>query len=154
MKYLKDRSKDLSHIAKYYGSIETNSGLGVIFERIKDFDGVPSKSFRYMIANKLLPYEVQEALIEELRVYLFTNQILFVDTSLTNIFCKYLGKEKYKLIIIDGLGAKRFDMKFKLYLTSKLYTKYKVKKQWDKFMVMYDKDVKRVKKGTRPFTRL
>lgn len=44
--------------------------------------------------------------------------------------------------------------KFWLYRNFKGYTKYKIKRQWAKFMKMYEKDVKRAELGKRPFTRL
>lgn len=154
MTYLMKKNVDMSHIAKCYGYINTNLGKGLVYERIMDFDGTATNSFRFYIANKLLSKQIQEQLIQELKTYLETNLILFVDTSLTNIFCQQYEKDKFKLIIIDGLGAKRTGFKFWLYRNSKFYTKYKIKRQWDKFMKMYKADVKRADEGKRPFTRL
>lgn len=154
MKYIKRKGTELSMITDCYGYVKTNLGKGLIFDRVLDFDGVPSKSFRYYLANKLIPLNEQENLINELKKYLEKNLILFVDTSLTNIFCPKVSEKSYKLIIVDGLGAKRTGMKFTLYKISKSYTKYKIKRQWEKFMKMYEKDVKRAALGKRPFTRL
>ncbi|RXK07186.1 YrbL family protein [Halarcobacter bivalviorum] len=155
MKYIKKRKDlDLSQITDCYGYVSTNLGKGLVFDRVLDFDGTASKSFRYYLANKIIPLDEQELLITELKNYLEENLILFVDTSLTNIFCPKISKDSYKLIIVDGLGAKRTGIKFTLYKISKAYTKYKIKRQWDKFMKMYEKDVKRAKLGKRPFTRL
>jgi len=155
MNYIKKRRNiDLSQITNCYGYENTNLGEGLVFDRVIDFDKTPSKSFRYYLANKLIPLDEQKELITELKEYLEKNLILFVDTSLTNIFCPKISQNKYKLVIVDGLGAKRTGIKFTLYKTSKLYTKYKIKRQWDKFMQMYEKDVKRAELGKRPFTRL
>lgn len=155
MKYIKKRKDlDLSQITDCYGYVSTNLGKGLVFDRVLDFDGTASKSFRYYLANKIIPLAEQELLITELKNYLEENLILFVDTSLTNIFCPKISEDSYKLIIVDGLGAKRTGIKFTLYKISKAYTKYKIKRQWDKFMKMYEKDVKRAKLGKRPFTRL
>ncbi len=155
MKYIKKRKDlDLSQITDCYGYVSTNLGKGLVFDRVLDFDGTASKSFRYYLANKIIPLDEQELLITELKNYLEKNLILFVDTSLTNIFCPKISEDSYKLIIVDGLGAKRTGIKFTLYKISKAYTKYKIKRQWDKFMKMYEKDVKRAKLGKRPFTRL
>lgn len=87
-------------------------------------------------------------------MYLEKNSILFVDTSLTNIFAQKISPSEFKIVIVDGLGAKRTGVKFFMYQYSKLYTKYKIKKQWKKFMKMYEKDIKRSILGERPFTRL
>ena len=154
MKYIKRKGADLSFVTNCYGYVNTNLGKGLVFDRVLDYDGKPSKSFRYYLANKLIPLKEQEELIKELKEYLEKNLVLFVDTSLTNIFCSKLSENSYKLIIVDGLGAKRTGMKFVLYKISKSYTKYKIKRQWDKFMKMYEKDVKRAALGKRPFTRL
>ncbi len=154
MQYIKKRDIDLSGITDCYGYVNTNLGKGLVFDRVLDYDGSASKSFRYYLANKLIPLDEQRKLIENLRQYLEENLILFVDTSLTNIFCPKISENTYKLVIVDGLGAKRTGVKFLLYKTSKLYTKYKIKRQWNKFMKMYEKDVKRAKLGKRPFTRL
>ncbi len=154
MNYLKKRKTDLSYVTDCYGYVNTNLGKGLVFDRVMDYNGTPSKSFRYYLANKIIPLDEQEDLINELKIYLEKNLILFVDTSLTNIFCPKISENKYKLIIVDGLGAKRTGAKFVLYKLSKLYTKYKITRQWEKFMRMYEKDVKRAKLGKRPFTRL
>ncbi|MCD4667681.1 MAG: PhoP regulatory network YrbL family protein [Sulfurimonas sp.] len=154
MSYLKKKKKDLSQVAHYYGQVNSNLGSGLVYERIMDYDNNSSKSFRYYVTNRSIPKKIQKELIEELRLYLETNSILFVDTSMTNIFCKKINEKNYKLIIVDGLGAKRLGYKFWFYRNCKLYTKYKIKRQWDKFMEMYEKDIRRVKKGVRPFTRL
>ncbi|WP_052502698.1 YrbL family protein [Halarcobacter anaerophilus] len=154
MNYLKKKEKNLSHLTNCYGFIKTDKGEGLVFDRVLNYDKTPAKSFRYMVANKILSLEEQKILINELKEYLEKNQILFVDTSLTNIFCPEIKKGKYKLIIVDGIGAKRMGIKFWFYQKSKIYTKYKIKRQWAKFMQMYKKDVKRAALGQRPFTRL
>jgi len=154
MNYLVNKNTDLSALTKCYGYISTNKGKGLIFDRVLDFDGSASKSFRYMLAKQLIPLEEQKILINDLKIYLEKNNVLFVDTSLTNIFCPRISENVYRLIIVDGLGAKRLGLKFFLYKLSKTYTKYKIKRQWQKFMQMYKKDLKRVALGERPFTRL
>lgn len=154
MKYIKRKGADISMLTDCYDYVKTNLGKGLVFDRVLDFDGEPSKSFRYYLANKIIPLSEQKELIRELKNYLEKNLILFVDTSLTNIFCPKISENKYKLVIVDGLGAKRTGIKFFLYKISKTYTKYKIERQWDKFIKMYEKDVKRASLGKRPFTRL
>lgn len=154
MNYLKNKKVDLSLVTDCYGYVETNLGQGLVFDRVLDYNGEPTKSFRYYVAYKLLSYEEQNRLITQLKDYLYKNMILFVDNSLTNIFCQEYKKGNYKLIIVDGLGSKRMGMKFWLYRNFIPYTQYKIKRQWNKFMMLYKKDLKRAELGERPFTRL
>ena len=139
-----------TNIPKCYGYTETNLGKGLVFDRIMNYDGTSCKSFRYMIAHKLISMEEQIKLIDDLRKYLFDNKILFVDTSLTNILYQKKNENESSLIIIDGLGAKRMGFKFCLYRLSNFYTNYKIKKQWKKFITSYKSDIKRIKNGNNP----
>jgi hypothetical protein len=152
--FLKKRKVDFSHLVQCYGYIETSEGKGLVFDRVMDYDGEASNSFRYYLANKLISLNEQKKLLEEFRLYLEKNLILFVDTSLTNIFAQKISDNQFKIIIVDGLGAKRTGIKFLFYKYSKIYTQYKIKKQWKKFMTMYEKDIQRSALGQRPFTRL
>jgi hypothetical protein len=152
--YLYKRSVDLSHIAKYYGKASTNLGDGLVYERVLNYDGSEAKSLRYNMVYKTIPLDTLEELLQELKSYLEKNKILFVDTSLTNIFCKKIDTKNYKLIIIDGLGAKRLGFKFWLYRHCKIYTIYKIKRQWAKLMSMYYKDIERIRLGVKPIVRL
>ena len=75
----------------------------------------------------------------DLKLYLEDNQILFTDVATLNVMCKEISENNYKLIIIDGLGPKRGGFKSFLYLKFNLYTKYKIKKQWEKFLIMVNR---------------
>ncbi len=141
--YLKKQKKDLSMIACCYDYVDTNLGKGLIFDKVLNYDETLSSSFRDLIMNRVITFAEQKVLLNELKEYLEDNEILFIDNTLKNIFCKEIEKGKYKLIIIDGLGAKRKGIKFWLYLHSRNYTKYKIKKQWAKFMNIYKKCLKK-----------
>jgi hypothetical protein len=136
-KYLTKKQVDFSHISKCYGWIKTNKGKGLVFERIENFDKTPIKTFAYYCKYKLLKKEQRLELIHDLKEYLFNNNILFVDASLSNVFCQKISLDKYKLVIFDGLGARRTGLKFWLYLHSTLFTKYKIQKQWNVFLKNY-----------------
>ncbi|MFY9074860.1 YrbL family protein [Malaciobacter mytili] len=154
MNYLKRKKTDLSHITDCYGYIMTTLGKGLVYERVFDYDNKPSKSFRYMIAHKLIDEKEQNRLLNELKQYLDKNKILFIDNSMTNIFYKKTSLNSAKLVIVDGLGAKRIGFKFYLYLYLPFYRNYKIKKQWQKLMWLYNKDITRIKNNTMPMHRL
>lgn len=154
MKYLESKKLDISHLTKCYGFVNTNLGEGLVFDRVMDYDNTPSKSFRFMVAHKLIEEGLQLKLLEELKNYLEDNKILFVDNSMTNIFYQKTSEDNGRLIIVDGLGAKRDSVKFWLYLKLPIYRDYKIKKQWRKLMKLYNKDIRRIKDGTMPMHRL
>lgn len=137
MKILERRNVSFEHLSKCDGFVATNKGKALIFERVVNFNGKPSISFREAIKNKKISYSIQETLLSDLYCYLRKEAILFIDYELSNIFLKEISEGKYKLIIIDGLGAKRFNYKFWFYSYFLLYTKYKIERQWERFLEIY-----------------
>ncbi len=136
--YLKKQNVSFSHIPKYYGTIETNKGDAVIYDSIKNYDNSVSKSFEEIIGEKKLSTLEEKQLLEELQTYLLTNLIVFGDVVLSNILCQEVSPNHYKLIIIDGLGGRRFGWKLWLHIHSKFYTKFRIAKQWKKLIKNYN----------------
>lgn len=136
--YLQKQQVSFDHIAIYFGKVKTNLGEGLVFERIIDFDNQASKQLTYYIKNHMLTTVKEKKLLNELKLYLEQNCILFMDVATINVMCKKISKSNYKLIIIDGLGGKRVGFKSYLYMNFSLYTKYKIKKQWKRFLKMVE----------------
>ena len=131
--YLKKLNKPFSHITKCYGYIDTNLGKGIVSDKVYDYNGKISMTFLDTITQNKFTKDEENSLVEDLKDYLFKNNILFIDINFSNIYCCEYEKGKYRLMIIDGLGAIRLGIKFWLYLKSELFTKYKIRKQWKKF---------------------
>lgn len=137
MNYLEKNNIPLLHIPKCFGWVNTNKGLGLVFERVENYDKSQIFTLSHYTKYNIIKDDVVKLLIDELKEYLFSNDILFVDASLSNVFCQKVSSSKYKLIIFDGLGGRRPGIKFSLYLYSKLFTRYKIKKQWQIFLSNY-----------------
>ncbi len=137
-KYLKKIDVSYSYISKCYGYIDTNMGIGVVYDAIKNYDGTISKSFECTIAEKILSKKEEKRLLLELKLYLSENNIVFGDTMMSNILCQEVSKQNYKLIIVDGLGARRYGFKLWLHMHSRLFTKIRIKKQWKKLLKNYE----------------
>ena len=140
-KFLEKKNVNFSHITKCYYWLETNLGKGLVFHRILNYDNTNALGFQYFLKNKKFSFKEENELLEELRFYLVNNNILFTDATTINVICQKINTNKYKLIIIDGLGAKRKGLKLFLYTFLPFYTQYKIKKQWQVFLA----NVQRVK---------
>jgi hypothetical protein len=136
-KFLENKKVDFSHITRCSELIQTNLGMGLVCEKVENYDKSRIRTLSHCARFRLLDNKLMLSLIEELKEYLFKNEILFVDASLSNVFCKKIDKNKYKLIIFDGLGARRTGFKFWLYTNFKFVRNYKIKKQWNVFMKNY-----------------
>ena len=150
LQFLEKKSVPFDHLTHCYGTVDTNFGVGYIFERIRDYNGNTSTSFKNMVLNGVIDPKLELSLLEELKTYLLKHNIIFVDIALSNIFCQEIAPKQYKLVITDGIGGKRTGIKSKLYLYSKLFTKYKVSKQWKKLFNRYNKVIRDgIKANTR-----
>ncbi|SFV67397.1 hypothetical protein MNB_SM-5-646 [hydrothermal vent metagenome] len=139
MRYLQEHNIDISHLTACYGWVETDMGRGLLFQRVRDKDGDDSITFNEALKSGILSVEEAKKLLQELRLYLEKNSILFIDVGLDNILCQKQEDGSYKLVIIDGVGARRLGVKFWFYLHCKLYTNYKVKRQWKKLEDNFNK---------------
>lgn len=136
-KYLKEQNIPLTHLSKCYGIVSTNIGEGLVYDYVLDYDLKASKTFKYFLENKIFSKSIELKLVDDLKKYLFEYDILFIDVDLSNLFCQEYEKNKFRLIIVDGLGARRLNWRFYLYLKSKFFSRYKIKKQWKKFYNNY-----------------
>lgn len=150
--YLKKNKTPMTHLTDCYGKISTNFGEGYIFDRVYDYNGCTSMSFENIILKGKISKENELSIIEELKNFIFNNKIVFVDTALSNILCQEYKKDKFKLIITDGIGGKRLGIKAKLYQYSSLFAIYKIYKQWYKIIHIYNRTIQKGKsRGTRDY---
>ena len=92
-KFLQKKNKSFEHLTKCFGFINTNLGYGLVYERVRDYNNKPSKSFEFFLKNKIFPHVDEKKLVNQLKKYLFKNNILFIDVDLSNIFFKEISKE-------------------------------------------------------------
>lgn len=102
---LRRRGVSMAQIGDFRGRVQTNLGLGELYQLVRDYDGRVSGSMRHYL--RLGDDEVTEtivAAIEELRVYLVQNEILFSDLKVDNLLAKKGCDGSLRLVIIDGVG--------------------------------------------------
>lgn len=144
-KFLEKKKIQFTHIPKCYDYLDTNLGKGLVVDKVCDYNGNISISFLDVVMKELFFIDTQNKLVEDLRTYLFNNNILFIDIGLYNVLCCEYEEGKYRLVIIDGLGGRRAGVKFWLYLNSKIFTKYKIKKSWNRFLKEIDRKRRQAK---------
>lgn len=132
--YLNRTNADFSHVAMCYGHIIIDDSRGLVFDRVMNCDKSPPLTFAEAVKSRTFSKEYAMALLNDLRSYLEKNCIVFVDIGLDNIMCPKQDNGEYKLIIVDGLGARRPGLKLWLYTHVPLYAQYKIKSQWKKIM--------------------
>lgn len=104
-KRLHKRGKSFEMIADHKGDVATNIGKGNLYELVRDHDGQISQNLEYYFALDDVDTTLKILeLIENLRLYLKKEYILFSDLDVDNILVKKDSADSYKLIVIDGIG--------------------------------------------------
>ena len=112
----KIKSKNTSNYAypfyaMYHGEIETNLGVGFVYDLIKDeTTGNISLTLRHYLEMENCPftdaYFVKE--LERLKQQMITHKVHVGDLRARNICVKVLKDISIQLIVIDGLGHRDF----------------------------------------------
>ncbi|WP_165312554.1 YrbL family protein [Vibrio ziniensis] len=133
---LKRRSVPFTHIAKFYGTVETDQGQGLVFKRIVDFDGTPSIRFDKAIEQQIICSQQAKSLLDELNQYLLEHAIYIGDCNKDQILLQRT-ESGYLLKVIDGLGSRNYGWKLMLLSNIKWYARKKIKAKWPRILQNY-----------------
>ncbi len=122
---------DYTHLPRFYGTVSTNLGPGLVLDLVCDHDGGISRSLEWHIDNGM-SIATAERHLEELRSHLHVNLIIFNhDLCCPNILLQRNADQSSRLVIIDGLGdvvsipwLNRFPS----------HVRAKIDRRWDRFM--------------------
>ena len=109
------KSRERRHLASqtltaYYGTVETDLGMGYIFERVQDFDGSPCPSVKERlqelnaIGDEKAAQEAHQ-LAESVREAVFAERILTNDTGLLNFVLQRNSPQETVIRMIDNIGS-------------------------------------------------
>ena len=104
----KDKLENSKLVTKYYGTVDTNKGLGHVFERVLDLNGQTSKDLKDFLPTGDLPDDklqiIQNLLLDFKNDYL-REKIAIVDTDITNFMVQEVSQNKYQMRIVDNIGT-------------------------------------------------
>lgn len=132
-KHLENRNISWDMLSRYYGDIETNMGLGSIFELIVDHDGNVAKTLEYYLNNHQETDSHYDGLSEcfaNFKDYIFTNRIITSRLYPRNITCQKGEAGIIKFTIIDNIGNSDF---LPISNYSKYFARKKITRRWEHF---------------------
>ena len=133
-RHLEKRGICWDMIPMYYGDIETNLGLGFVFDLIVDEDGAPSKSLEYYLSSDEeteAHYESLSNSLYLLKDYIFQQRIITMTLQPKNILCQKSKSEINRLFIADNIGNS--DL-IPICNYSKYFAQKKMSRKWQRFV--------------------
>lgn len=108
----KDTSKfDYQFFANYYGEVQTNLGVGFVYDLIRDeANNNVSLTLRHYLEMKNSPISDKTILKElaRLKNQMIVHKIFVGDLRARNICCKILKNNAVELVVVDGMGHRDF----------------------------------------------
>ena len=95
------------HLPQHYGFVETDLGLGLVLDLMRDFDGEISMSLREWISTGNSISKIESA-FQEFGGFMRAHAILTRDILDHNIVVVRESEQKLRLVMIDGIGYSAF----------------------------------------------
>ena len=111
MRYRKMCAKKLAKsrlITEFFGTIETNLGLGYVFERILDYNGETSRDMKeFLPETKPDDKKLQQiwTMLLNFKSDFLRENIAIVDTDIENFMVQESPKGVYRVRIVDNIGT-------------------------------------------------
>jgi len=108
---IQERNKNytLTFFSHYRGTIETNLGIGYLYDIIRDHDGKISLSLKSYIetrAIKEFPNSLSKVALSSLMDKMVKYRVFGYDVYHHNLLCRLVNNNEIELVLIDGLGIK------------------------------------------------
>lgn len=133
------RNLPSSLLTEYHGTINTNLGIGYVFERVLDYNGNPSISLENLFSAEILNPERKLFITDQLQqLYLneLKEEIITSDTNPDNFFLQQVAPDKFRIRIIDNIGSPAF---IPLVYFVPILAHRHVKKYWRRFLKEIDR---------------
>lgn len=110
--HLKKKKISSPHIPKVYGWILTSKGVGLVFDLIKNQDGQTSKPILSALKEGQVSLSIANELVTEAFDWLIAKKVILADYGINNLLVQNYGVDKFRLVIVDGLGARNLSWNY------------------------------------------
>lgn len=146
---LRRRRIDFRHVAAFQGLVDTNFGRGAVFDLVLDDDGNVSKSLELYLGRndpQFNTWFVNE--MESLKQDLYDQWIVFHDLNPGNILVRRESYDRYRLVVIDGIGHNHF---LPLASYSRRFARKKLTRVWNRRYLQWYAAFPQVQRELKPY---
>lgn len=132
-KSLERRGVSWDMIPAYHGDIQTNLGIGSIYDLVLDEEGTVSKTLEHYLATTEETEANYDGLLNslhKLKEYLLKYRIITMTLAPRNISCQRDKSGIVRLVIVDNIGNSDF---FSICNYSKRMAMRKISRRWKRF---------------------
>jgi len=100
------------HLTRVHGWVRTNRGRGLVVDLVCQPDGSPAPTLFEALRDGLIDRRQAVELVNEAFDWLVENDIILADFGPDNFLVRRLSKGGFRLVFVDGLGARHFGMRY------------------------------------------
>ena len=122
-------------IARSYGKVATDRGVGYMFDLIRDYDGAVSKTLHYyLIQEGSQETSAQELCLAltRLKQYLLEEKIILANIKPLNLLHRKENGQEGRFVIIDNIGY--HNLRFHLCEHWDWFAMVRIKRKWRAFL--------------------
>lgn len=130
---LQRRGIDWQLLPRYHGEVNTDRGVGAVFDLIRDEDGGIAKTLEFYLGCEKLTAKYRTGLVEalrKLRDYLLKNWVVTMTLKPKNIVYRRSKEGGGDLVVIDNIGNSDF-IPVCNYLPA--FARRKIRRKWVRF---------------------
>ena len=137
MRYRKMCARKLENsrlVTEFFGTVETNLGLGYVFERVLDFNGNTSKDLKDFLPQTAPDTQTLQRIWTVLLNFksdFLRENIAIVDTDITNFMVQEPAPGSYRVRIVDNIGT---PVLIPLVYWFEFAAAWKAKRYWNKIV--------------------
>lgn len=95
-------------VTEFFGTVETNLGLGYVFERVLDYDGKTSRDMKTFLPKTRPDTETLQriwTILLNFKSDFLHENIAIVDTDIENFMVQETAPGAYRVRIVDNIGT-------------------------------------------------
>lgn len=137
MRYRKMCARKLENsrlVTEFFGTVETNLGLGYVFERVLDFNGKTSKDLKDFLPQTAPDTQTLQriwTILLNFKSDFLRENIAIVDTDITNFMVQEPAPGSYRVRIVDNIGT---PVLIPLVYWFEFAAAWKAKRYWNKIV--------------------
>ena len=108
------KKQDISgyHMPRVYGWVLTDKGPGLVFDLIRDYGGTVSKRLLVALSDADISFAQAEQIVAQAFTWLIENRVILADYGIDNLLVQNYAPGLYRIVIVDGLGARNFSVNY------------------------------------------
>lgn len=121
-------------LSQYHGEIETDLGIGYLFELVRDYDGGVAKSLEDYLKDPNFVAQHKAQIKTDLAVLkqnLLDYSIIPMDIYPWNIFYRKRNETEFECVLIDDIGTASF---IPMEYYSKYFADKRIERRWSNFI--------------------